>query len=178
MSKVGCTTLFVTHYPEVADGVAHDDGLLSARTVVAHMGYMVDSSRSSATGSGDGDVDGDGDGGGGSEERAKERVVFLYKAVEKASGGSYGLNAARLAGMATPLLHRTLLHPLTPSDTLPLSPSHLAPHNLTPFTFHRHGRAPAHSCCRNGRDDGCRHGLQCPYRGDQQAGQGGRMTED
>lgn len=72
-----CLTLFVTHYPPLAE-MAYPVG----KTCVGnyHMAFMEDS---------------DGD---------ETMVTFLYKLVSGAAGKSYGLNVARLAGISKELL--------------------------------------------------------------------------
>eukprot|EP01032_Pedospumella_encystans_P019964 gene19964-22692_t len=94
MRSVGCATLFVTHFPQIADlaekshqqgprasnEVVEEGEILSfphGRAVNIHMSYMEEQS----------------------EQSDLPQVMFLYKAVEGPSRGSYGLNVARLAGI-------------------------------------------------------------------------------
>jgi DNA mismatch repair protein MSH3 len=72
ISCIGCVLMFVTHYSTIIDSVG--EGALHC-----HMSYMED---------GDG-PDGEGTG----------NVTFLFKCIESASKGSYGLNCARIAGL-------------------------------------------------------------------------------
>ena len=80
VDKIGCACLFVTHFPQVSDYIDS----LSARTlgpaaaVNVHMDYLEKSDPAGA-----GHID----------------VLFLHKVAEGRSGGSFGLNVARLAGM-------------------------------------------------------------------------------
>ncbi|KAJ3069096.1 Mismatch repair protein msh3 [Podochytrium sp. JEL0797] len=71
VERVGCATLFVTHYPVLGGLVC--EGARQVRSV--HMGFLAH-----------------GEGG-------EEEVTFLYKVTEGLAGRSYGMNVARLAGV-------------------------------------------------------------------------------
>ena len=83
--KIGCATLFVTHYAQISDlaasasastiGGGGDDAW--QQTANVHMSY----------------IEGESDGAAGAT------VTFLYTAVEGPSAGSYGLNVARTCGL-------------------------------------------------------------------------------
>ena len=78
---IGCTTLFVTHYPQVTT-LINEDGL-RGKAINAHMSYIETSTTNQLS----------------DEQAVGQSVMFLYKVVEKASKGSYGLNVARLADL-------------------------------------------------------------------------------
>eukprot|EP01039_Chlorochromonas_danica_P008313 gene8313-9165_t len=80
--KIGCMTVFVTHFPEVAHFVEREsesDGF----GFNSHMSFM--------------EIQGN---------SGEEEIVFLYKLKEEVSKGSYGINIARLAGMPESVLRR------------------------------------------------------------------------
>lgn len=82
VDKIGCACLFVTHFPQVCDAA---DALSTpgqpAAASNAHMGYVETTDSGSTTAAG------------------TSEVVFLHKLAAGRSGGSFGLNVARLAGM-------------------------------------------------------------------------------
>ena len=127
IERIGCSVLFVTHFPAVADAVAdavansdldtvdlkadedekHNPGqserlqtpnsLISAPTTKAAVNIHM------------GYIETDEFGNVTDKESAasysgKRNVTFLYKAVEGAAGSSYGLNVARLVGLDDNLL--------------------------------------------------------------------------
>ena len=77
--RVGCRTLFSTHYHRLADEREGDE----TRVALGHMGCEVRAS-------------GDGEG--------AEEVTFLYTLTEGACPKSYGVNVARLAGLPESVL--------------------------------------------------------------------------
>ncbi|KAF9424671.1 Mismatch repair protein msh3, partial [Podila epigama] len=97
VSQIGAITLFVTHYPSLAE-VADEFAPGVVRKF--HMGFMATGSSSSN------------DGGGASPETTTAAglddsdIVFLYKLVPGVSLKSYGLNVARLAGLSPSLIHK------------------------------------------------------------------------
>ncbi|KAJ3236765.1 Mismatch repair protein msh3, partial [Chytriomyces hyalinus] len=93
VERVGCSTLFVTHYPslgaisqEILDAGIEQDGREAIEEVgkvrCAHMGFIASDEM---------------DGGG-------AVVTFLYKLTEGLASRSYGLNVARLAGLPQGIL--------------------------------------------------------------------------
>jgi DNA mismatch repair ATPase MutS/FAD synthase len=101
--RVGCATLFVTHYTQVAElatncnreRTSNDGGSdadvgpcasLSDRIISMHMGYLQNESEGGSTCVGGPDI------------------TFLYAAVDGPSKGSYGLNVARSCGLSESFL--------------------------------------------------------------------------
>ena len=99
----------MTHYPEIAAAIEpsetenesdnEKERELSRRAVNMHMGYLLDDSHGGADRESTRTSSSHAEG-------VAEQVVFLYRAVRGAARGSYGLNAARLAGMDAQLLAR------------------------------------------------------------------------
>ena len=103
--KLRCVTLFITHYPEVAE-LARE---LPERATAAYMDCI---ERREGEGGGlEEENGGGGDGGGGGEANKEEQssslsasasvphITFLYKLVSGVAKRSFGLNVARLAGL-------------------------------------------------------------------------------
>lgn len=95
------TTLFVTHYPILAEIAS----ICRAGEVInAHMGYLEvdeDNDELSESFGGKGSVEA-----GVARRTRSKQVVFLYKLIEGAASHSYGLNVARMAGLSPQLLDR------------------------------------------------------------------------
>jgi DNA mismatch repair protein MSH3 len=88
---IGCLTLFITHYNEVAQNghkLSRDEGAVRAW----HMGYVEEKNKS------DREEDG--------REDGLPHISFTYKIKPGAAPASYGLNVARLAGVPTMVLRR------------------------------------------------------------------------
>ncbi|KAF9946228.1 Mismatch repair protein msh3 [Mortierella alpina] len=95
VANIRATTLFVTHYPSLAE-VAKE--FPEGRIKNYHMGFMASSSSSSPSSSSAMEVDGD-------EAVLDEMdIVFLYKLVPGVSMKSYGLNVARMAKLPMSLI--------------------------------------------------------------------------
>ncbi|CAM9797913.1 unnamed protein product, partial [Ectocarpus sp. 12 AP-2014] len=104
---IGCATLFVTHYPQVADLAS--DKSLSGTVRNAHMSFIEDSAAATTeeTPVNQQEVGESGGGGGvGNPKRNTEArgVTFLYRLVVGQAHKSYGLNVARAAGMDEALI--------------------------------------------------------------------------
>ena len=92
--SVGCTTLFVTHYPEILEL----SPVFKNRLRTCHMSFLEDPKGNAEGGEGEAmevDVDG-GDTG--------TKVTFLFKLVEGNSPSSFGMNVAKLAGIGDDIL--------------------------------------------------------------------------
>ncbi|XP_061172820.1 DNA mismatch repair protein Msh3-like [Saccostrea echinata] len=76
ISKVQCQTLFVTHYPILAEF----EKLYPRNVGNFHMGFIVHEDN-------------------GSDDEDKQTITFLYQLVRGMAARSYGLNVARLAGI-------------------------------------------------------------------------------
>ncbi|KAG0216738.1 Mismatch repair protein msh3 [Mortierella sp. NVP41] len=102
VEKIRAVTLFVTHYPSLAD-VAREFPEGTVRNF--HMGFMASAAGSSLSSSTDGDLDM-------AESNAADQVlddmdiVFLYKLVPGVSLKSYGLNVARMAKLSGSLINK------------------------------------------------------------------------
>ena len=81
---IKCLTLFVTHYPSVAE-LASKDGAADVGNY--HMSFIETPGQSGESGA------------------ASTSITFLYKLVEGAASRSYGLNVARLASISEDLIH-------------------------------------------------------------------------
>ncbi|KAF9275695.1 Mismatch repair protein msh3 [Mortierella alpina] len=90
VAKIRAITLFVTHYPSLAE-VAKE--FPEGRVKNFHMGFMASSSPSSSAAEVDGEVVLD-----------EMDIVFLYKLVPGVSMKSYGLNVARMAKLPMSLI--------------------------------------------------------------------------
>ncbi|KAF9987234.1 Mismatch repair protein msh3 [Mortierella antarctica] len=90
VANIRATTLFVTHYPSLAE-VAQE--FPEGRIKNYHMGFMASSSPSSSAMEVDGEVVLD-----------EMDIVFLYKLVPGVSMKSYGLNVARMAKLPMSLI--------------------------------------------------------------------------
>lgn len=94
VGTIGCTTLFVTHYPVLATLRSVFPGQVRA----AFMNYLEEKDELMA------------DDGTESEEetqaklRRKTKITFLYKLTDGVASSSYGLNVARLAGIPTAVI--------------------------------------------------------------------------
>lgn len=91
--SVGCLTLFITHYNEVAQNghkLSRDEGAVRAW----HMGYVEEKNGS------DREVDGE------EVDDVLPHISFTYKLKPGAAPASYGLNVARLAGVPMTVLKR------------------------------------------------------------------------
>ncbi|CAB1105332.1 unnamed protein product [Ectocarpus sp. CCAP 1310/34] len=104
---IGCATLFVTHYPQVADLAS--DKSLSGTVKNAHMSFIEDSAAASTeeTPVNEQEVGESAGGSGvGNLKRNTEArgVTFLYRLVVGQAHKSYGLNVARAAGMDEALI--------------------------------------------------------------------------
>ncbi|CAM9167363.1 unnamed protein product, partial [Scytosiphon promiscuus] len=106
---IGCATLFVTHYPQVADLAAEKS--LSGLVKNAHMSFIEDpiavpaeetTERENA--SSDGESRSSGDGPKPHRKVESHGVTFLYRLVVGQAHRSYGLNVARAAGMDEKLI--------------------------------------------------------------------------
>ena len=95
---LGCATLFVTHYPQVADLASEKS--LSGGVKNAHLSFIENDEA-------DGAGSDSGGGGGVNPERKAEShgVTFLYRLVVGQAHKSYGLNVARAAGMDEELIN-------------------------------------------------------------------------
>ena len=89
VNRVKCLTLFVTHYPEVANiGGAAAAGAAAARIANYYMSHVVEQREEK-----EGEKDNV------NVVMTPPRVTFLYKAVRGVAEASYGLNVARMAGL-------------------------------------------------------------------------------
>ncbi|KAG0048772.1 Mismatch repair protein msh3 [Gryganskiella cystojenkinii] len=98
VDKIGAITLFVTHYPSLAE-VATE--FPEGRIRNFHMGFMATSSGSSASISFEKSPATDS-----KEECPDDDIVFLYKLMPGVSLKSYGLNVARMAKLPQALIDR------------------------------------------------------------------------
>ncbi|XP_071506743.1 DNA mismatch repair protein Msh3-like [Diadema antillarum] len=80
ISEVKCLTLFVTHYPPLAEL----ENLCPSLAGNFHMSFLLQETED--------------------KENAVERLTFLYQLVEGVAARSYGLNVARLADIPEPIL--------------------------------------------------------------------------
>ena len=78
VEKINCKTLFITHYPVVANNAERK---YPDRITNIHMGFTEDSAND-----------------------GRKVLTFLYKLTEGISSGSYGIECARLAGITEELL--------------------------------------------------------------------------
>ncbi|KAG0277073.1 Mismatch repair protein msh3 [Linnemannia exigua] len=118
VQNIRAVTLFVTHYPSLAD-VAREFPMGAVRNF--HMGFMASAPGSLRGGGGSGGEEGDldlaeadsadgtgGDGTGGAVLDDMD-IVFLYKLVPGVSLKSYGLNVARMAKLSGELINKAKL---------------------------------------------------------------------
>lgn len=90
IADVGCLTLFVTHYPLLAELERRFPGIAATY----HMAFMSDRPPLGRDGPGHADADGD----------TPEAITFLYQLTRGVAHRSYGLNVARLAGIPPAIL--------------------------------------------------------------------------
>ncbi|GIL42503.1 hypothetical protein Vafri_465, partial [Volvox africanus] len=118
LAASGCLTLFVTHYPQLAEAVRTWPGVVKA----CHMSYLREDSNlgepAEVAGGAGGDTemaDGEDDGGGGDTVTVRHavsgpghvpKITFLYKLCESAADESFGLNVAQMAGLPPSVLRR------------------------------------------------------------------------
>lgn len=91
-SKVGCLTLFVTHYPNLAE----IEKSFPRHVTNSHMAFMT-----SNDGSSEDSVQDDRN-----LKDSSPAVTFLYRLVQGVAQRSYGLNVARLAGIPGDILEK------------------------------------------------------------------------
>eukprot|EP01061_Rhynchopus_euleeides_P022087 TRINITY_DN36000_c0_g1_i1.p1 TRINITY_DN36000_c0_g1~~TRINITY_DN36000_c0_g1_i1.p1 ORF type:complete len:781 (+),score=294.58 TRINITY_DN36000_c0_g1_i1:99-2345(+) len=92
VTRVGCPTLFVTHYPEIVDLAP----VFPKKLRTCHMSFM------QADAAGDAPMEASAGEGGADDEGADtgSKVTFLYKLLDGTSPSSFGMNVARLAGIS------------------------------------------------------------------------------
>ena len=113
VQRVGCATLFVTHYPQLA-ALSEDPDIGGGKIANLHMSFVEGedededededgieggSGGGSADGKGGGSADGKGGGSAGGEGgsgSSRYNITFLYKAVDGQAHKSYGLNVAKV----------------------------------------------------------------------------------
>eukprot|EP00752_Nemacystus_decipiens_P013477 g11936.t1 len=98
---IGCATLFVTHYPQVADLAS--DKSLSGGIKNAHMSF-IENSTANAEDEPPTTKDVEAPGTCGNARAGSHGVTFLYRLVAGQAHKSYGLNVARAAGMDEQLI--------------------------------------------------------------------------
>ena len=85
-SKIGCRTIFSTHYHLLVSTIAAESNKYSKNVSLCHMACKVDDDAANNGGI--------------------ETITFLYKLVSGACPRSYGFNAARLAGLPVALIEK------------------------------------------------------------------------
>jgi DNA mismatch repair protein MSH3 len=85
ITEVRCKTLFVTHYPLIAEDLERQ---VSQQVANVHMGYVEDDE---------------------SALDKSRRIHFLYTLSQGVSEGSFGIECARLAGLHSSILENAIM---------------------------------------------------------------------
>lgn len=91
VGRIGCTTLFVTHYPMLATLRIVYPKLVTA----CFMNYREEKYQTSGGNSASDNEE---------QPRSRTKITFLYKLTEGVASSSYGLNVARLAGIPSAVI--------------------------------------------------------------------------